>query len=368
MKTEPKVAHVNGLDAIRAVLALWVVVNHYAYGGLSFPRSDHPLIRTGLWLFEISFSGQAAVIIFFIISGFCIHWPYNAGKQLSAGEFLVNRGIRIGLPLCAALIVGLAAGLRPRSVLTDVLLCGVPVWSLWCEIIYYILYPLLNRLISKWGVKSLFGMSLVPAIGIFVATGQWNKPQFFHHGGACFWKTAVLGLPFWMLGAWLAVSTYEAASERINCDRGVIQSRLWLTRGVVWVVQALGVVLAYRFSVGIPLTLFLSLPLFVFWLRQEMRHFSLHPEPAILVWLGRMSFSIYLIHLSVFLVIQPLNVKSWSIAGSWLLTTMAVLFCSWGFYYLVERPSHRLAKSAAAWMRRRMSPPLGALESEPIAS
>jgi peptidoglycan/LPS O-acetylase OafA/YrhL len=336
---------------MRAVLALWVVINHHAYGALPDPSFENHLLSEATWLFDICFNGQAAVILFFILSGFCIHWPYSSGRSLPEAEFLTQRFLRIGVPLAAALGLGWLAGLRGQSVWTAPISFGVPIWSLWCEIIYYIFYPFLYRLISRFGIKWAFAASLLPCLIVLFTMRQWSEPRFFNDGGICFWRSAIMGLPFWLSGVWLAVRGRATFSSG-NSSR-ITSSKIGLYRVAVYFAQGVSCLLAYRFSIGCSLTLLLLMPLFVMWMQMEIRYFSSRQEPRLLAGLGAMSYSIYLIHLSIFALLLPLNEKLWPLPFRWLISIGSILACSWVFYRCVELPSHRLARAAGAWVRRR---------------
>lgn len=73
------------LNALRFVLAFWVAVGHFEM----LPLFGDPNTGTGLWhLFKRGWStvvfGTPAVIVFFVISGFCIHLPFpscSCGQQ-----------------------------------------------------------------------------------------------------------------------------------------------------------------------------------------------------------------------------------------------------------------------------------------------
>jgi len=85
---------VHGLDSLRAVLAFAVVLSH---NGL-FPLSPNPGSSAGIGaiakaLYGTSVNGAAAVIAFFVISGFCIHFPYRNGAILVHGS-ITHDGIR----------------------------------------------------------------------------------------------------------------------------------------------------------------------------------------------------------------------------------------------------------------------------------
>src|ERR1700680_1198420 len=75
------IAHVLPISSLRFVLAIWVVAGHY---GLPIFR-EGPKERLS-WavraLFNNSINGPAAVTIFFVISGFCIHFPNRQGVEI----------------------------------------------------------------------------------------------------------------------------------------------------------------------------------------------------------------------------------------------------------------------------------------------
>ncbi len=73
---------VYGLDALRFVEALWVVFSHLGPAPI-FATVDRAqpigFFMHGVW--GILHSGPAALIMFFVISGFCIHFSYSGGQR-----------------------------------------------------------------------------------------------------------------------------------------------------------------------------------------------------------------------------------------------------------------------------------------------
>jgi len=88
---------------------------------------------TGFFLAN-AFDGIGAVIAFFIISGFVIHYPNKNGIP-NLKEFWIRRFVRIVIPLCIILPLGLLFDHPEKAV----------VWSLFCELIYYAIYPFLAK-------------------------------------------------------------------------------------------------------------------------------------------------------------------------------------------------------------------------------
>ncbi len=74
---------VNGIDSIRFFLALIVFLSHIHDPYIDALKNSHsPVLYTlGLFITPL-FSGISAVIAFFIISGFVIHYPYK-NKRLT---------------------------------------------------------------------------------------------------------------------------------------------------------------------------------------------------------------------------------------------------------------------------------------------
>src|SRR4051812_28868708 len=95
---------VRGLDTIRFVLALWVVIGHVGFLPLKV-ETTNMVVKVLLGIYGNLFSGPAAVIVFFVISGFCIHYPFRHKKRLSLVPYFSRRHLRIWLPIIAAVIV-----------------------------------------------------------------------------------------------------------------------------------------------------------------------------------------------------------------------------------------------------------------------
>jgi peptidoglycan/LPS O-acetylase OafA/YrhL len=67
---------IEGLDSIRFVLAFIVLVGHMGLPLPDFVYFDSVYLINLLKLFGLIFNGPAAGIIFFILSGFVIHYPF----------------------------------------------------------------------------------------------------------------------------------------------------------------------------------------------------------------------------------------------------------------------------------------------------
>src|SRR5215469_13011038 len=129
---------VGGLDSIRFACAFVVVLFHFGV-------VPHSILGTGLLgltargILGSLFDGPAAVIVFFVISGFCIHFPYRKNPTVNLPAYYSRRLIRIGAPALIALLLWAWVGVKLAPDDPGIF------WSIICEIEYYLLYPVLLR-------------------------------------------------------------------------------------------------------------------------------------------------------------------------------------------------------------------------------
>ncbi len=67
-----------GLDSIRFICATWVVFDHLGlFPLLQGINTSNPIGFVINAAYNITVSGLAAVTVFFVISGLCIHYPHK---------------------------------------------------------------------------------------------------------------------------------------------------------------------------------------------------------------------------------------------------------------------------------------------------
>src|SRR5712691_12337836 len=84
--------HVAVFDTIRFVCALWVLFGHIGF--VPVVAGIDRATRVGYLIagaFANVVSGPAAVVVFFVISGFCIHYPLRGGAHLPLTAFSSRR-------------------------------------------------------------------------------------------------------------------------------------------------------------------------------------------------------------------------------------------------------------------------------------
>ncbi len=324
---------VNGIDSIRFFLALIVFLSHIHNPWVDiFKASSNPLFHFLGFIITPLFSGTSAVIAFFIISGFVIHYP-NKNRPLNTRDFLIRRWMRIGIPL---LIIGaVAVYLR--------LYFFIPVWSLYCELIYYTLYPILIKIKTSW--KTKFIVAFVLSMLVIVIFGHDDLMSFIHQNHddtiGQYWQLGVpltwlVGLPCWLLGVILA-------EQFDGLDKKISTLKVWSFRVLVLSIGAMIQILRFKYFTSTLLTENLFAFLLFMWLRNEFTYYKQHNSVSFFEYLGKFSYSLYLCHEMFSIILTPyikLTIYTYP------LYILIVIVASYIVYLLIEYPAHRLAQMA----------------------
>jgi peptidoglycan/LPS O-acetylase OafA/YrhL len=302
--------------------------------------------------------GSAGVPIFFVISGYCIHrggalrLAGNPAYRLDTGNFWVRRFARIYPVLLAALVLTFALDwfslqLPPvshkireiglQAFLVNLFsLQGVAgktfgsngaLWTLSLEVQFYAIYPLLFALRRRIGMTSVLAIvAVINVVSAYVL--ERHDIQFF----TSYWFS-------WTLGAWIA----DARARRAPQAR----SSVWLYALAAGFV-ALGCA-AFHFGQYGAFQLWAIG--FAFYLYKALERGNADRGPAfgtrLLGRFGDFSFSLYLIHLPIFVLLSSLLFRSslqmsiWPSFG-YMLVAVPVAYV---FYRLVELPAMKWSAS-----------------------
>jgi peptidoglycan/LPS O-acetylase OafA/YrhL len=335
MKGTQSSGRILPISSIRFVLAIWVVVGHFSIP-LLVEQQHGALLQAARFLRNNAVNGPAAVIVFFVISGFCIHYPNRNGLQVTSWRaYYARRYIRILIPMTVAVALALPLkmqfGLFTNSIL----------WSLLCEEIYYLIYPLLLKARDRIGWRNLMGLSWVLAfLTLLTNPHALDYPSY---GPQLNW---VLGLPCWLMGCLLA-EKFDTHTARISTPQ------IWAWRGAVWLVSMALSGLTFHTPLRYPWTLNLFAVLGYFWLKQEIRYYRDPDRKPVFESWGEASYSIYLIHTHVMwlLLALPFGVGL-TAKEEWVWHVVLLAVFAPAFYWLVERPSHRFARAFAKRSQR----------------
>jgi peptidoglycan/LPS O-acetylase OafA/YrhL len=328
-----RLPHYPVLDALRFVLALWVAIGHYEVFPLFTwvdPDTHWGRLITHGWNTVVF--GTPAVIVFFVISGFCIHLPFRGERKLEIGRYYLRRYTRILIPVAGALCVYRLSGQHMRLLGEHSILWESPLWSLLCEEIYYAAYPGLRWLRNRFGWRSVLAIAFLASVSVAatdVHTVTWHTFGPF--------GTAMILLPVWLLGCVLAEQ-----SEGLQAQTTALQ--IWGWRLLAWLGCWTSEMLHFKAHVPYTQTMMWFGVLAYWWLRKEIAYGRTRTPNRYLVAAGAWSYSLYLVHHEGAVLFARLPVPNLGHVLMWFGAMGSSLLVSYVFYLLVERPSHRLAR------------------------
>ena len=363
--------HLAYVDGMRALAALYVVLNHAWLQ--SWPvdsYGDHPqglLLTLTSWLNH----GVFAVVVFIVISGFCLMMPAakrdgTLGAEGARGFFL-RRARRILPPYYAALALSIALGAgllaarthtlydesRPITtwgVVSHILLVqnlhlrtlyqiSSPFWSIAVECQVYLLFPLLLLLRRRMGNAAVLGGTYMA--GLMVSDVVDGTPY--------------MGLSP-MYPFYFALGMF--AAEVIRGKRTQLYMWIGASAAIVFLALSMKSILLKMLWAHLLVAICGMCALIVCaqWPRNPLARFCAWRPIA---WVGSFSYSLYLIHFPVQQLIWQDLVRplGWSkVATFWVMATAGtalIVLISWGFYLVFERPF-----TTAVWNKARVLRPV----------
>ena len=357
---------IHSLDGLRGVACLAVLLLHVAMMlELWGPDGAYPLIP-----------GTPAVVIFFVLSGVVLSiMPLARLRARGTYDWLgyyPRRVVRLGVPLVAAVALGIAAGYvawrmgstgrsatavefagTPQQVVHDVLMqfdvlffvsddtqnlfgdplvrVNSPVWSMGWELWFSLTLPLAVACLAR------IRRDGIAAVGILAGT-------FVSHW--CGYFPLRLCLTFW-LGVLLAKHLSELSAQRPSVFREIVALAVLL--GAVELAQAaqaglFGPLDALALAALQTLMNAACAGLVALAMTDGIVRRALSTRPA--RFLGTVSFSLYLTHALVIggleAALPAIGVtEGWMQAG---VAVLACLACAAAFWRLVERPAIELSR------------------------
>jgi peptidoglycan/LPS O-acetylase OafA/YrhL len=356
--------HYPQLDALRGLAALMVVINHFALvGPLSWiPKS--PLRVLAL--------GHEAVILFFILSGFVLTLQLTSNRCITYRDYLIKRICRIYLPYLAVLFAACLfisvinvepvawAGswfndiwtgpLSHAEILDHLLFIGqyranrvLPViWSLIYEMRISLMMPLVVYCAGRLSARTCLVTALAFSAGSFLfamgtAADEASSPSFNGE-----WAMTAHYLGMFVVGATLAIhrvrwQKWLAKGNRTVFVLAASLTLYFLSRSVMSITS--GVIGQYIFdwcvvagAAGTVCTAIAS------------RSFTLVLAKRPVVFLGTISYSLYLTHTVVLLTIIHLMPAPGSAWRAIVTAAVLVVPVAAVTHFLIERPSILLGK------------------------
>ncbi|MCB4824228.1 acyltransferase family protein [Roseicella aerolata] len=360
---------IHALDSLRGVAAFSVMIYHCllvwpslyeTLGGKGVPffRTEQDPLAIGLLTVtppSLLWSGREAVILFFVLSGYVLAQGFLRSPQPYL-PFVTRRACRLLLPCIAiALPVALLAELlgpvsqpevsewvtghwndtvSPRLIASHALLLeepyglNSPLWSLHYEWRISLLFPLLVMLAAA-------GPGMAMAASLACAALAVAEMRLVGSN----WLSTLIFVPHFMLGVLLAREGTRLPAQIADMApraRLGLLTFCYLLLNVRWLVPAPGLVIDLFNAAGAALLIALVLA-------SARAQAGLAWPP--LAWIGKVSFSLYLVHVPVILAalhLAPTGLPLWTVLAAAVLLS---LLLAWGFFHLAERPSIWLGRT-----------------------
>ena len=369
----------TALDGLRGVAAMVVVLYHlYLVAEPVLRRQGGSGVGSPLWWvsqtpLKLVTSGSEAVLVFFVLSGLVVALPALKPGGFSWSGFLSGRLARLYLPVWASIAIGtLLIWMIPRhdsavsqgtwmdnsqatsttwsTFLTEASLTRASydlnnvLWSLRWELLFSVLLPLFVAaaiFTARYWVVALAAAIALSTIGVLSGIDGLRY------------------LPVFFIGTLMAV--------RLDAIREWTRRRVLRARSTLWGMALTGVALLLLIcqwllrplvpagSVANTLLAQLSVlgaaGLVLAAIGVAPVRTALEVRP--LQWLGRVSFSLYLIHMPLLATLTFMfgDDRWWLVA---LITVPLAVLAAWGFNRVIEGPSQRLARRISSSVSRRL--------------
>ncbi|MBN3737856.1 MULTISPECIES: acyltransferase [Burkholderia] len=361
------------IDAMRAIAVILVIWTHYAERFVPLAGSQHMLDTLQR---SVNF-GRIGVVIFFAISGMLI--PTSLHGEIGAGtkRFLVRRFLRLYPAYWLALPAGYFVHwylfdktMDLRGVLANVTMIPVAFgeslilphgWTLETELYFYgvclilfwcgALHRMLHLCLATIGLCGLFVLTL--KLHLFPADLLSQYKTMPYHLGIMFWGACFR-------------QAYDNPSQllHVRLARSGALSRLSLTyrAAVAWVtVPVVGIALAgaiddwrHHNMFHLPISLAYMIGVATF----AMLATVLKLRIRLLSWIGKISYSVYLLHsLPLFVgywLCQRFNIVGWPLGFYMIVPIVPLIPLSWAGYRLCEAPFVKLARTLTSHRGRGM--------------
>ena len=364
-------ARYQEMDALRGLGACSVAMSHFVIAFVVDPQWHEGKLKMMVyWLGMVLYGGHSALPLFFMLSGFVLALPAVNNKPQSYSVFITRRFFRLYIPYVVALAIAILANfcwngplsLTPwvnqtwpgpvdkYEVLQHLLIVGPVHWArfntaFWTLIVSMrisIFFPVLCYLVLR--TRPLVSI-LAAAFAAFVVT--WYQL----HGGLNSYTMTLHVAGFFMMGILLArykdqlFSWASVLSERrktvylsialfVYWYSGMLLQLFWKRHVSSWNFRL--VVFDWAIALGSAMLLILSV--------------EFKPLSRILMWripqfMGRICYSVYLIHGTVlFVLLYTFSHKLPPLAIFFIYVPL-VLSASSLFHYTIEKPSMNFGRS-----------------------
>lgn len=373
----------SSLDGLRGLAALVVLVCHVLliqpvlmqayYEPLAIPAG------TGAWWtvfspVHLAWAGTEAVYLFFVLSGFVLALPFERTGRLLPPGYYPKRFLRLYLPVWAAFVLavfwmtvlprhfgaqdsvwlqGHVPFLSEQIIVSDLFLFPFPgstnsaLWSLRYEVAFSVLLPLF--LVAGRALPRLNLAKFVLLMGAIVYFSYSSEIEGWGFYMPMFGLGTLMALERTRLVEWGRRIRQGPYPSAILASLSVLALLLLNSYWTSWTVTSDTAALQYLLPAARGLSV-LGACLAVWLVIQGA--WSVLERPA-MQWLGKRSFSLYLVHEPVVVSTALLLGGRPSVIVSLAVAVPTSLLLAEGFYRAVEKPSHHLSRGVGDWLESR---------------
>lgn len=350
----PKLGYIPELDGVRGIAILFVLGNHTP---LRNYKSLHSLLPGGF----------AGVDLFFVLSGFLITTllvqEFDHTGAISLRHFYLRRALRLGPALLGLLLVFCASSFvlyepaHARGNCLDALiaLCYLSnwvrvwthnqlgllahTWSLSAEEQFYLVWPLILWTLLRFsnGRRYLVAGAAAVALGSWLMDLQLTRLASYRH--LCFGLESRVGalmtgciLGVIMSSGVMSDNTKTTVQKCLKVLAPVALAGLLFIAGYCYIIGGL---IGNFFYYGFALIALLSATLILDVLLSSSSMIKRLLAMKWLVWLGSVSYGLYLWHYPIFAGMGDFGFKGWTVLLVGTPVTFLIVVVS---YYAVEKP------------------------------
>lgn len=380
---------IDSLDSLRGIASMIVVFFHCLISIPIFYLANYKDQYSNVMVkfFSISplhtfWAGNEAVLLFFILSGFVLSLPFLNNKAPSYLTYVIKRFFRIYVPYIVVMFISIGVMLvvsnfehigtmseaynnrwnHPvtlKAILAYILMINYDitnvngvVWTLFHEMRISLIFPFLMLIISRFNwIKGLL-ISLGITMFMFTLFSLWSNlatdglySSFIY---SC--RESVYYTTFFIFGAIFAKCRKEIISYVFSLNS--IWKYLLLLISLLFINNKWTFsILSYKNATLIDFFSCIGI-LILFSLVLSSKRLERFLTMKLLVFLGRVSYSLYLIHIPILMIVSIYLSKIISINLSLLAVPIVSIPVAWILYKLLELPSMSLGKRLSLWTQK----------------
>lgn len=388
---------IGELDSVRGIASLTVVIHHCL---IAFPiflaahfheKVQNTIVKILSYTpIHTIWAGHEAVLLFFVLSGFVLSLPYLKEGSLRYPEYLVKRFCRIYIPYLAAIVLSILLffilggnGMKTlstwfndmwshsisfKSAISYLFMLGndthnvdTATWSLVHEMRISIIFPIIMLMVkeAEWDKALTIGLTL--SFSMWYLSGKLSahvdsntiKLLILSFGDTFYYSS------FFVVGALLAKyrSNISSFFNHIKYKgRVVLFTCAILLYTVEWIIPKAGYLKYHGGSLGafsdkmIDWVIISGVVIMLVFAQESQKAKQILGN-AFFMWLGKISYSLYLVHAIVLLTMVYTLGRVLYLPITIFLVPFVSLIVASVFYKFVERPSISLGRRLSDKMK-----------------